>query len=70
MYIVTYKMSLLEQEVYSEEIDDEVFGNRELTDISYKEIQNELWRYRKEVGCSLPDDNVDEFVILSVTKLK
>ena len=70
MYIVTYKMSLLEQEVYSEEIDDEVFGNREVTDISYKEIQNELWRYRKEVGCSLPDDNVDEFVILSVTKLK
>ena len=70
MYIVTYKMSLLEQEVYSEEIDDEVFGNREVTDISYKEIQNELWRYRKEVGCCLPDDNVDEFVILSVTKLK
>lgn len=70
MYIVTYKMSLLEQEVYSEEIDDEVFGNREVSELSYKEIQNELWRYRKEVGCCLPDDNVDEFVILSVTKLK
>ena len=37
MYIVKYKMSLLEQEVYSEEIDDEAFsGNREVTDISYK----------------------------------
>ncbi len=70
MYIVTYKMSLLEQEVYSEEIDDEVFGNREVTDISYKEIQNELWRYRKEVGCCLPNQSADEFVILSVTKLK
>jgi len=63
-------MSLLEQEVYSEEIDDEVFGNREVTDISYKEIQNELWRYRKEVGCCLPNQSADEFVILSVTKLK
>lgn len=48
MYIVTYKMSLLEQEVYSEEIDDEVFGNREVTDISYEDIQNELWSYRKK----------------------
>ena len=48
MYIVTYKMSLLEQEVYSEEIDDEVLVTEEVTDISYKEIQNELWRYRKE----------------------
>lgn len=70
MYIVTYKMGLLEKYIYSEEIDNAVFGNREVSELSYKEIQNELWRYRKEVGCSLPDDNVDEFVILSVTKLK
>lgn len=70
MYIVTYKMGLLETDIYSEEIDNAVFGNREVSELSYKEIQNELWRYRKEVGCCLPDDNVDEFVILSVTKLK
>lgn len=70
MYIVTYKRGLLETDIYSEEIDNAVFGNREVSELSYKEIQNELWRYRKEVGCSLPDDNVDEFVILSVTKLK
>ena len=69
MYIVTYKRGLLETDIYSEEIDNAVFGNREVSELSYKEIQNELWRYRKEVGC-LPDDNVDEFVILSVTKLK
>ncbi len=70
MYIVTYKIGLLETYIYSEEIDNAILGNREVSELSYKEIQNELWRYRKEVGCCLPDDNVDEFVILSVTKLK
>ena len=70
MYIVTYKMGLLETDIYSEEIDNAVFGNREVSELSYKEIQNELWRYRKEVGCCLPNQSADEFVILSVTKLK
>lgn len=70
MYIVTYKMGLLETDIYSEEIDNAVFGNREVSELSYKEIQNELWRYRKEVGCCLPNQSADKFVILSVSKLK
>lgn len=70
MYIVTYRVSFLDEHIYSEEVDDAVFGNRDVSELSYEDIQNELRTYRERVGCCLPNQSADEFVILSVTKLK
>lgn len=70
MYIVTYKMSILDERIYSEEIEDEAFHNKPVSKLSYEDIQNELWNYRKKVNCCPPDYEPHEFVIMSVTKLK